>query len=172
MKTWPSPIARLALIATAAYLLAVPVVLVGIDGWSGYDLARLLQWPVLLLAAAAAAGLEFQRGTEEFLAIVNEIGTPDLEKRELFRGVFDGRYKLVRYFGLRHYNLPQSLAELLADNDVALYDTRMDPEEMNNLANPNNPNYDEALLTTMNAKLTALIKAEIGEDNALLTLAS
>ncbi|MCB1998504.1 MAG: O-antigen ligase family protein [Rhodoferax sp.] len=50
----------MALIATAAYLLAVPVVLVGIDGWSGYDLARLLQWPVLLLAAAAAAATTSQ----------------------------------------------------------------------------------------------------------------
>jgi arylsulfatase len=95
-----------------------------------------------------------------------------LERRELFRGVFDGRYKLVRYFGLRHYNLPESVAELLADNDVALYDTRLDPEEMNNLADPKNPQYDEALLATMNAKLTALIKSEIGEDSALFPIAS
>ena len=126
--------------------------------------------PKIMDAAAAAANLEFQRGTEEFLEIVREIGTPDLEKRELFRGIFDGRYKLVRYFGLRHYNLPQSLAELLADNDVALYDTRLDPEEMNNLADPNNPAYDKGLLAAMNAKLSALIQAEIGEDAPLLTL--
>ena len=121
-------------------------------------------------AAAEAANLEFRRGTEEFLAIVQEIGTPDLEKRELFRGVFDGRYKLVRYFGLKHYNLPHTLEDLLANNDVALYDTRLDPEEMTNLADPKNPNYDEALLTTMNDKLTALIQAEIGEDKALFPL--
>jgi arylsulfatase len=128
--------------------------------------------PKVMDAAAQAANLEFHRGTEEFLAIVEEIGTPDLERRELFRGVFDGRYKLVRYFGLRHYNLPESVAELLADNDVALYDTRLDPEEMNNLADPKNPQYDEALLATMNAKLTALIKSEIGEDSALFPIAS
>lgn len=126
--------------------------------------------PKIMDAAAEAANLEFQRGTEEFLEIVKEIGTPDPEKRELFRGVFDGRYKLVRYFGLSYYNLPHSVADLLANNDVALYDTRLDPEEMNNLADPKNPAYDEELLATMNAKLTALIQAEIGEDKSLLTL--
>jgi len=126
--------------------------------------------PKIMDAAAEAANLEFQRGTEEFLEIVKEIGTPDPEKRELFRGVFDGRYKLVRYFGLSHYNLPHSVAELLADNDVALYDTRRDPEEMNNLADPKNPAYNEGLLAAMNAKLTALIQDEIGEDRSLLTL--
>ena len=85
------------------------------------------------------------------------------------RGVLDGRYKLVRYFGLAHYNLPQSVEELLANNDVALYDLRMDPEEMNNLANPQNPDYDEELLDMMNAKLNALIQAEIGEDKPIFS---
>jgi arylsulfatase len=61
---------------------------------------------------------------------------PNLEKREMFRGIFDGRYKLVRYFGMGHYNLPASVQQLLADNDVALYDLQSDPEEMDNLANP------------------------------------
>ncbi|HRW49657.1 MAG TPA: sulfatase-like hydrolase/transferase [Caldilinea sp.] len=128
--------------------------------------------PMIMDAAAEAANLEFRRGTEEFLAIVQEIGTPDPEKRELFRGLFDGRYKLVRYFGLSHYNLPQTVTELLANNDVALYDTHLDPEEMNNLADPSNPAYDEALLAAMNAKLTALIETEIGEDRSLVALSS
>lgn len=44
-------LSQTALAATAAYLLAVPVLLVGVEGWSGYDVARLLQWPLLLLAA-------------------------------------------------------------------------------------------------------------------------
>ncbi len=127
--------------------------------------------PMIMDAAAEAANLEFRRGTEEFLEIVREIGTPDPGKRELFRGLFDGRYKLVRYFGLSDYNLPQTVTELLAKNDVALYDTRLDPEEMNNLADPSNPAYDEALLAAMNAKLTALIQTEIGEDQSLLALA-
>jgi len=123
--------------------------------------------PLLIDSAAAAAGLEFHRGTKAFLALLDKVGEPDLEKREFFRGVFDGRYKLVRYFGLAHYNLPGTVEELLANNDVALYDLKMDPEEMNNLADQGNPGYDEELLDMMNAKLNALIDAEIGEDKLI-----
>jgi arylsulfatase A-like enzyme len=120
-------------------------------------------------AAAAAAGQEFHRGMDAFKGLVNEIGVPNLEKREMFRGIFDGRYKLVRYFGMGDYNLPTSVQQLLADNDVALYDLQSDPEEMDNLANPAHPRYDEALLSAMNQKLNALIAEEIGEDRALFT---
>jgi len=123
--------------------------------------------PVLIDTAAAEAGVEFTRG-KEFLEKVKELEKPDMESRELFRGVFDGRYKLVRYFGLAHYNLPDSVEELLADNDVALYDLLMDPEEMNNLADPENPQFDKDLLGKMNAKLNALIEIEIGEDTPIL----
>lgn len=118
-------------------------------------------------AAAAAAGQKFHRGTEEFKALVEEIGLPNPEKRELFRAVFDGRYKLVRYFGMGNYNLPAKVQQLLADNDVALYDLAQDPEEMDNLANPDNPKYNEELLLTMNQKLNTLIEEEIGNDKAM-----
>jgi arylsulfatase len=121
-------------------------------------------------AAAAKAGLEFHRGMDAFKGMLDEIGVPDLEKRELFRCVFDGRYKLVRYFGLGGYNLPASVEQLLADNDAALYDLLLDPEEMDNLADPANPRYSEELLSAMNQKLNALIAEEIGEDEALFTL--
>jgi hypothetical protein len=122
--------------------------------------------PLLLDSAAAEAGLEFVRG-KEFLAKLDEIEKPNIEKRELFRGVFDGRYKFVRYFGLAHYNLPRSVDELLSINDVALYDLQMDPEEMHNLADQEDPNFNEDLLNMMNAKLNALIEAEIGEDKLI-----
>lgn len=98
-----------------------------------------------------------------------EIGMPNLEKREVFRCVFDGRHKLVRYFELGSYNRPASVKQLLADNDTALYDLLLDPEEMDNLADPNHPKYSEELLSTMNQKLNDLIAAEIGEDQALFT---
>ncbi len=126
--------------------------------------------PKILDVAAAEAGLEFHRGTEAFKSILEDIGLPDVDKREIFRGVFDGRFKLVRYFGLAHYNLPQSVEELLADNDVALYDLQRDPGETNNLANPENSDYDESLLAEMNAKLNSLITEEIGEDKVLIEL--
>jgi arylsulfatase len=106
---------------------------------------------------------------EQFKGLVHDIGVPDPDARELFRGVFDGRYKLVRYFGMGNYNLPPSVQQLLADNDVALYDLQSDPEEMDNLANPDHPRYDEALLSAMNQKLNALIAEEIGEDTAMFT---
>ena len=121
---------------------------------------------VLLDVAAAEAGVEFVRG-KEFLANIEDLEKPNMENRELFRGIFDGRYKLVRYFGLAHYNLPDSVDELLTNNDVSLYDVQMDPEEMNNLADPENPGYDEELLDVMNAKLNGLIEAEIGEDQLI-----
>jgi arylsulfatase len=120
-------------------------------------------------AAAAAAGQEFHHGMEAFKELVEEIGVPDLDKREMFRAVFDGRYKLVRYFGMGHYHLPASVQQLLADNDVALYDLQTDPEEMDNLADPAHPRYDEALLSAMNQKLNALIAEEIGDDTAMFT---
>jgi len=119
--------------------------------------------PILMDVAAAEAGVEFVRG-KEFLAKVKELEKPNLESREVFRGIFDGHYKLVHYFGLTHYNLPSTVEELLANNDVALYDLKMDPEEMNNLADPDNPDYDQKLLKTMNAKQNALIESEIGQD--------
>jgi len=103
---------------------------------------------------------------EAFKGIVNEIGVPNLEKRELFRGIFDGRYKLVRYFGMGNYNLPASVQQLLADNDVALYDLLLDPEEMENLANRPIPSTTKKLLSAMNQKLNALINEEIGEDKS------
>ena len=63
-------------------------------------------------AAAAKAGVEFHRGMDSFKGMLDEIGVPDLEKRELFRCAFDGRYKLVRYFGLGGYNRPASVKQL------------------------------------------------------------
>ncbi len=123
--------------------------------------------PLVLDVAAAEAGMEFHRG-EEFLKRLDDMEKPNLENREFFRGVFDGRFKLIRYFGMANYNLPGSVEELLTDNDVALYDLQNDPDEVNNLANPDNPDYDETRLTNMNSKLNALIEAEIGEDKVLL----
>jgi arylsulfatase len=138
-----------------------------------YDMVATIdaQWlqlnaPLLIDTAAAEAGQEFRRG-KEFLTMLDEIGKPDMDKREVFRGIFDGRYKLVRYFGLAHYNSPQSVEELLASNDVSLYDLQNDPEEMNNLADPENPSYDEELLASINKKLNALIVDEIGDDRGM-----
>jgi hypothetical protein len=47
---------------------------------------------------------------------------------------------------------------------VALYDLWEDPDEMDNLANRDNPSYDEALIASMNDKLNTLIRHELDDD--------
>ena len=98
---------------------------------------------------------------KEILAAMDR---PDFTKRNLFRAVYDGRHKMVRYFGGRGYNRPADADELCADNDVALYDVVADPGELRNLARPEDPAYDPALLERMNAKLNSHIDSEIGAD--------
>lgn len=84
---------------------------------------------------------------------------PDLTKRGAVRSVFDGRYVYARYFSPRQHNRPTTLEEIQRYNDVELYDTQVDPDEMHNLGFGN-----KELLLAMNAKLNRLIDAEVGED--------
>ena len=119
----------------------------------------------LIDVAAEAAGLELER---DIVKLAEEVEKPDPSKWNMYRAVFDGRHKLVRYFGFKNYNRPETVADLLQNNHVGLYDLQNDPDEMNNLANPDNPGYDEELLAEMTAKLNALIEAEIGEDKPLI----
>src|SRR5262245_8911511 len=87
---------------------------------------------------------------------------PDLTKRGAIRSVFDGRYKLVRYFSPREHNRPDSVEGLVKLNDVELFDLQTDPLELNNLALDRTKHGD--LLEAMNGKLNALIDREVGED--------
>ena len=88
---------------------------------------------------------------------------PDLKKRGHVRSAFDGRYRFTRYFAPVDHNDPTTIDELFKWNDVELYDLARDPGEMNNLAMNRTANAE--LILTMNGKLSALIKAEIGKDN-------
>ncbi len=87
---------------------------------------------------------------------------PDMMKRGAVRAVYDGRYVFARYFSPKQHNRPESLEALYRLNDVELYDTKVDPVEMNNLAAGTGPNRD--LVAAMNDKLNRLIDAEVGED--------
>jgi arylsulfatase len=88
---------------------------------------------------------------------------PDLKKRGHVRSAFDGRYRFTRYFAPVDHNSPKTLDELFKWNDVELYDQQSDSGEVNNLAVDRTRNAE--LLMAMNAKLEAIIKAEIGRDD-------
>jgi arylsulfatase A-like enzyme len=101
---------------------------------------------------------------EELRAAGRKYGAPDFKKRNFFRAVVDGRYKLVRWFSPEEYGNPSTLDELLATSDVALYDLVNDPGELQNLAHPDHPRRDPALIERMLVKLHVLVQHEIGED--------
>ena len=90
-----------------------------------------------------------------------ELG-PNLMKRGAIRSVFDGRYHFARYFSPKQHNRPTSLDLLFKLNDVELFDLQADPHEIKNLAIDRKKSGD--LLEAMNAKLNALLDAEVGED--------
>ena len=103
---------------------------------------------------------------ERLLDAGRTYGAPDFGKRTFFRAVVDGRHKLVRWFSPEDYGNPSTPEELYARGDVGLYDLMADPGELENLAHPDHPRHDPALVARMLAKLHALVRHEIGEDRA------
>lgn len=87
---------------------------------------------------------------------------PSLENRALHRGIFDGRYKFARYFAPNSHHIPTDWETLIKHNDLELYDTHEDPDELTNLAA--NPEQHKSLLLSLNEKTNELINREIGED--------
>ncbi len=113
---------------------------------------------VFQIAADAKAA-----GKKPALAVLKQRYVPDLKKRGAVRTAFDGRYKFSRYFSPLDHNRPTTIEQLYAANDVELFDLNTDQQEMTNLAADKDANRD--LIMAMNAKLDALIKAEIGVDD-------
>jgi arylsulfatase len=94
--------------------------------------------------------------------------TPDgpaanVAQRGLIRGVYDGRYKFARYFKVTEHHQPRDWETLLARNDLELYDTQQDPDEIVNLAAQPEAHRDRIL--ALNAKINALIDTEVGADD-------
>ena len=87
----------------------------------------------------------------------------EIEGRNLIRGVFDGRYKFGRYFRPAEHHTPKDWETLVAHNDLELYDTEKDPDELVNLALK--PEDYRDLILSLNAKVNALIAKEVGEDD-------
>ncbi len=104
----------------------------------------------------------FLRNGGDPAELPNKGWRPNLGNRGAIRSVFDGRYKLNRYFSPQEHHTPRSVEELFSGNDVEMFDIKVDPHEMNNLAMNRRANGD--LLIAMNEKLNALIEFEVGED--------
>lgn len=95
-----------------------------------------------------------------------QYGAPDFSKRTFYRCVVDGHYKFVRWFSPQEYANPSTLEELYATGDVTLHDLQNDPGELENIGNPQHPNYDAGLVEQMLRKLHALVEHEIGEERS------
>ena len=93
---------------------------------------------------------------------------PDFKKRGFQRTVFDGRYKLSRYFAPSQHHLPTDTAQLREYNDVELFDLAEDPNEMTNLAAQGRDH--DHLLAELTDKMNRLSSQEIGaaEDGSYL----
>jgi arylsulfatase len=110
------------------------------------------------------AALEQESRLDKAKSLVSAIRGSHFDARHVMRGVYDGRYKFIRYHAINEHNQPATIDDLYRDNDVALYDLWEDPDEMDNLANRDNPTFDEALVASVNDKLNTLIRAELGDD--------
>ena len=86
----------------------------------------------------------------------------DLSRRRLHRGVHDGRWKFARYFAPAQHHQPRNWGELSRNNDLELYDTHADPNELVNLAA--RPDQQRNILR-LNMMVNALVTREIGVDN-------
>jgi hypothetical protein len=75
----------------------------------------------------------------------------------------DGRYRFSRYFSPQQHNLPKTIEEIFAYNDVELFDLESDPDEMRNLVVHRKRHGD--LLLALNQKLTDIIEEKVGNDN-------
>lgn len=88
---------------------------------------------------------------------------PNFTNRISIRSIWDGRYRFSRYFSPIRFNMPSTPGELFANNDVEVYDTQADPEEVINLAI--HPKKNEALILALNQTLTTRIYEEVGVDD-------
>jgi len=87
---------------------------------------------------------------------------PGREHPGLFRGVHDGRYKFARYFRPADHHTPTDWDMLTTRNELELYDTQADPDELLNLAA--RPDAHKDLILSLSARTNALVAQEVGSD--------
>jgi arylsulfatase len=86
-----------------------------------------------------------------------------LDKRGFLSFAFDGRYKFARYYAPSAFNTPQTLEEILKNNDTQLFDLQSDPDEMHNLIIE--PEKNRATILRMNQLLNDLMAKEVGVND-------
>jgi arylsulfatase len=88
---------------------------------------------------------------------------PKLNKRGFLSFVFDGRYKFARYYAPANFNTPETLEQILRNNDLQLFDLKSDPLEAHNLAV--DPETNKDVILRMNALLNELMAKEVGKND-------
>jgi len=88
---------------------------------------------------------------------------PKLDKRGFLSFAFDGRYKFARYYAPANFNTPETLEQILRNNDLQLFDLMNDPLEVHNLAV--DPETNKDVILRMNALLNELMAKEVGKND-------
>ena len=88
---------------------------------------------------------------------------PDMSRRGFISFVFDGRYKYARYYAPDDFNTPKTLEEILAHNELELFDLKTDPEEVTNLAVDTKTHAE--LILRMNDLMNRMIAREVGVND-------
>ncbi|MBR0202810.1 MAG: sulfatase-like hydrolase/transferase, partial [Synergistaceae bacterium] len=86
--------------------------------------------------------------------------------RGMLRGLItNSGYKFARYFKPGEFNTPETFDALFASNDVQLFDTNKDPDELNNLASPENRKEHEALIMELNSLMNDIVEEEVNNND-------
>jgi arylsulfatase A-like enzyme len=88
---------------------------------------------------------------------------PDMSGRGFISFVYDGRYKFARYYAPNDFNTPKTLDELLANNEIELFDLKTDADEITNLGVDSDTHKD--LILRMNDLLNRMIAKEVGVND-------
>jgi arylsulfatase A-like enzyme len=88
---------------------------------------------------------------------------PDWRNRGAIRSIFDGRYRFSQYFSPIGFNRPTTYEDLVARNDLEVYDLQEDPVEARNLARDGKAKAE--LMMSLNETLNGRIDEEVGMDD-------
>ena len=119
-----------------------------LQGLPGHDFSSLLQNPTNAKADAIREAVLFNYvGLQTVDALYMErvcrdiargrfaapfsVDKPDMTRRGFISFVYDGRYKFARYYAPDDFNTPTTLEDLLANNEIELFDLETDPDELN-----------------------------------------